>query len=156
MFQVSSRRLRKRPVWQKSTAVLRCIQCPRVVLIVSPALDLCHERSARVSLTGVLAAVVVPGADHLVVDDHVDALPFVPPLALAVVDHRHVHNLKKKNKCVAHSERHQFESPAIQPTTPRHQGAFAAKLAVRKFLTGNHFSFGIIGIIAVCGLAPRS
>ena len=63
-------------------------------LTVSPALDLGHEGSARVSLAGVLAAVVVAGADHLVVDDHVDALPAVPPLALAVLDHRHVHNLK--------------------------------------------------------------
>ena len=61
---------------------------------LSPALDLGHEGPARVSLAGVLAAVVVPGADHLVVDDHVDALPPVPPLALPVLDHGHVHHLK--------------------------------------------------------------
>ena len=69
-----------------------------VCLSVSPALDLCHERASRVALAGVLAAVVVPGADHLVVDDHVDALPTVPPLALAVLYHRHVHHLKKGRK----------------------------------------------------------
>ena len=42
---------------------------------------------------GDLAAVEVSGADHLVVDDHIDPLLPVPLLALAVVYHRHVHHL---------------------------------------------------------------
>ena len=42
-----------------------------------------------------LAPVEVASTDHLVVDDHVDALLAVPLLALPVVDHWHVHNLSK-------------------------------------------------------------
>ena len=37
-------------------------------------LNFCHEGAARVPLAAVFAPAVVAGADHLVVDDHVDAL----------------------------------------------------------------------------------
>ena len=39
----------------------------------------------------------VAGADHLVVDDHVDSLLAVPLLALPVVDHWHVDHLRARN-----------------------------------------------------------
>ena len=59
------------------------------------ALVLHHQRPAAVALAAVLAAAVVAGADHLVVDDDVDALVSVPLLALPVVDHGHVHHLQR-------------------------------------------------------------
>lgn len=59
-----------------------------------PAIHFCHQRSTRVALARVFAASVVAGADHLVVDDHVDALVSVPVFTLSVVNQRHVHGLK--------------------------------------------------------------
>jgi hypothetical protein len=61
-----------------------------------PALDFCHEGSARIALAGVLASLVVSRAHHLVVDDDPDALVAVPVLALAVVDGGNVDDLKGK------------------------------------------------------------
>ena len=55
-----------------------------------------HQRSSTVPLAGVLAAVVIPSAHHLVVDDDIDALVPMPLLALSVVYHRDVHHLQQE------------------------------------------------------------
>ena len=62
-----------------------------------PSLHFGHEGAARVALARVLAPVVVAGAHHLVVNDHINALVSVPTLALAVVNHRNIHSLKVIN-----------------------------------------------------------
>ena len=50
--------------------------------------------TSRVALTGVFAAPVVTGADHFVVDDHVNTLIPVPTFAFAIFNHWNVHNLQ--------------------------------------------------------------
>lgn len=46
-------------------------------------------------LARILRTFPVTGAHHLVVDDHVYAVGLVPPLALSVVDDRHVDGLQR-------------------------------------------------------------
>ena len=60
-----------------------------------PPVVLHHQRSPAVALAAVLAAPVVAGTNHLVVDDDVDPLLPVPLLALPVVDHGDVHYLQR-------------------------------------------------------------
>jgi len=45
-------------------------------------------------LTRIFAAAAVTGAHHLVVNDDVDAVGAMPPLAEAIIDHGHIHRLQ--------------------------------------------------------------
>lgn len=63
-------------------------QIPSAVLVV-------HQRSAGITLTGVLAPVSVSSAEHLLVDDHIDAVLSVPAFADPVLDHWHIHRLER-------------------------------------------------------------
>lgn len=54
-----------------------------------------HQRSSRVALARVLATVAIARAEHLLVDDHVDAVLPVPALADSVLDHGHIHGLQR-------------------------------------------------------------
>ena len=82
------------------------------------AVVLHHERAPAVPLAAVLAAPIVAGAHHLVVDDHVDPLLPVPLLALPVVDHGHVHHLE----CLGPESAAGLEgAPARRPAVMAHQ-----------------------------------
>lgn len=59
------------------------------------ALLLHHQRPPRVSLAAVSAPVFVSGTQHLVVDDHADALRPMPTFAHPVVDYRHLNGLQR-------------------------------------------------------------
>ena len=62
------------------------------------AFDLGHEGAAGIALAGVLASLIVARAHHLVVDDDPDALVAMPSLAFAVVNGRHVDDLKQNTR----------------------------------------------------------
>ena len=61
-------------------------------------LDFCHEGSPWVALAGVLATPIVASADHLVVDDDIDAFVAMPPLAFSVVNHWHIYHLEETHR----------------------------------------------------------
>lgn len=58
------------------------------------AFDLGHEGAAGIALAGVLASLIVARAHHLVVDDNVNPVGSMPPLANAIVYYRNVHRLQ--------------------------------------------------------------
>ena len=80
------------------------------------ALDFRHQGPTRVALTGVFAAPVVAGADHLVVDDHVNTLIAMPTLAFAIFNHWNVHNLQWRNDLYAAASVTKHISGAAFPT----------------------------------------
>lgn len=54
-----------------------------------------HQRSTRVALAGVLATIAIARAEHLLVDDHIDAVLPVPALAYSILNHRHIDGLQR-------------------------------------------------------------
>lgn len=62
-------------------------QIPTAVLLM-------HQRSAGIALAGVLAAIAIAGAQHLLVDDDIDAILSVPALANAILNHGHINSLQ--------------------------------------------------------------
>lgn len=63
-------------------------QIPAAVLLV-------HQRTTGVTLARILAPIAVARTEHLLVDDHVDAVLPVPALADAILDHRHIDGLQR-------------------------------------------------------------
>ena len=60
----------------------------------SPVLLPHHQRAPTVTLARVLTAIRIPGAQHLRVQDHVDAALLVQALALLVLDQWHINHLQ--------------------------------------------------------------
>lgn len=62
-------------------------QIPTAVLLM-------HQRAAGIALAGILAAIAIAGAQHLLVDDDIDAILSMPALADAILNHGHIDSLQ--------------------------------------------------------------
>lgn len=54
-----------------------------------------HQRPTRITLAGVFAAIAITRAEHLLVDDHIDAILPMPALAYSILNHRHIDSLQR-------------------------------------------------------------